>query len=196
MGGITVRPDRGTYHAITADSGGYAIPVLEPGDLYGDLQRIRDRRRNPPGGGRWTSRSFLLDLVRDCRRSGSSLKPSPGRRPPFHRTRCSSAASSTPTGRMWTTISNTAPSTQYGDISDGFSTTANENVAITVSRLSAGTLYHFRLVVVGATATVYGNDRSFVTAPADGTDAPKHLRRRWGLLYRHNVPQMTQNNAQ
>jgi hypothetical protein len=31
MGGISVRPDRGLYHAVTADSGGYAIPLLEAG---------------------------------------------------------------------------------------------------------------------------------------------------------------------
>jgi hypothetical protein len=31
MGGISVRPDRGAYHAVTADSGGYAMPILEAG---------------------------------------------------------------------------------------------------------------------------------------------------------------------
>jgi hypothetical protein len=31
LGGITVQPDQGTYYAVTADSGGYALPILAAG---------------------------------------------------------------------------------------------------------------------------------------------------------------------
>jgi hypothetical protein len=167
MGGITVQPDRGTYHAITADSGGYAIPVLEPGTYtvtFSGSGIDSETLRTVVVG----SRSFLLDLVATAGNQGD----------PEAVTGSASAISSNTVQLTGIVNANGhdvdyyfeyGASTQYGDISDGFSTTANENVAITVSRLSAGTRYHYRLVVVGATATVYGNDRSFETAPADGT---------------------------
>ncbi|MBI5551393.1 MAG: hypothetical protein HY911_07780 [Desulfobacterales bacterium] len=31
LGQITVRPDEGTFYAVTADNGGYALPILSPG---------------------------------------------------------------------------------------------------------------------------------------------------------------------
>jgi hypothetical protein len=32
IGGVTVRPDGGPYYAVTADSGGYAVPIVSSGD--------------------------------------------------------------------------------------------------------------------------------------------------------------------
>ena len=32
IGNVTVRPDKGQYYAVTANSGGYAIPIEDPGD--------------------------------------------------------------------------------------------------------------------------------------------------------------------
>ena len=63
------------------------------------------------------------------------------------------------------------PTTQYGDISEVFSTAANQHIAIAVSELYPGTVYHFRLVVVTDTGTINGNDRSFETVPADGSES-------------------------
>ncbi len=62
--GITVRPDQGQYFAVTADSGGYAFPILAPGTytvtfsgatLSGDVTRSVTI----------AAQSLLLDLLAD-----------------------------------------------------------------------------------------------------------------------------------
>jgi hypothetical protein len=168
MGGITVRPDRGTYHAVTADSGGYAIPLLEAGD-YTVTFSGSGIDGAPTRAVVVDDRSFLLDLAYA---NGDPGAP--------EAVTGSAAAISSNTVQLSGIVNANGQDVDYyfeygathpyGNISDGFSTTANENITIAVSGLSAGTLYHFRLVVVTATATIYGNDRSFVTAPAAGAD--------------------------
>ena len=165
MGGITVRPDRGVYHAVTADSGGYAMPILEAGaytvSFIGSGIGGETHRTVTVEG-----QSHLLDLVTvgDEAITGSA------------------SAISGSTAQLNGTVNANGqdvdyyfeygPTTQYGDISEGFSTTANQTIAIAVSDLSPGTLYHFRLVVFTDTGTIEGNDRSFQTAAAGVSTPP------------------------
>lgn len=166
MGGIAVRPDRGTYHAVTADSGGYAIPLLDAGiytvtfsgsGIVGETVSMVNV----------DNQSFLLDLLY----SNGDPQAITG-----------SATLISPNTVQLNGIVNAngldvdyyfeyGPTTEYGDVSDVFSTTANENITIAVSELSAGRLYHFRLVVVTNTETFYGSDRSFETGLAAGADS-------------------------
>ena len=166
-GGIAVRPDRGTYYAVTADSGGYAIPILEAGSYTVTFSGTRigsEMTRTVSVG----SQSFLLDLVYSNGDPGDPEAVT------------GSASVISPNTVQLNGIVNAnghdvdyyfeyGPTTQYGNISDVFSTTANEDIAIGLSQLSTGTLYHFRLVIVTDTATITGNDRSFETASADGS---------------------------
>jgi len=168
MGGISVRPDRGAYHAVTADSGGYAMPILDAGTytvsfsgsgISGETIRtvIVD------------SRSLLLDLA--------TINGDPG---DAEAITGSASTVSQYTAQLNGTVNANGqdvdyyfeygPTTQYGDISEVFSTTANQHITIPVSALIEGTVYHFRLVVVTDTDTINGNDRSFETAPAGGSD--------------------------
>lgn len=62
MGAITVQPDRGTYHAITADSGGYALPLLETG-AYTVTFSGSGLDSEPTRTVVMDNRSFLLDLA-------------------------------------------------------------------------------------------------------------------------------------
>ncbi len=168
MGGISVRPDRGAYHAVTADSGGYAMPILEAGTYTVTFsgsgisgETIRTVAVD--------NQSQLLDLV--------YINGEPGGADAITG---SASAISQRTAQLNGTVNANGqdvdyyfeygPTTQYGDISDVFSTTANQGIAIAVSALSPETLYHFRLVVVTDTDTINGNDRSFETGPADGSD--------------------------
>ena len=170
MGGITVRPDRGVYHAVTADSGGYAMPILDAGTYTVSFsgsgiggETIRTVAVD--------SQSMLLDLV--------YINGDPG---DAEAITGSASAISEGTAQLNGTVNANGqdvdyyfeygPTTQYGDISDVFSTTANQHIAIAVSALSPGTLYHFRLVVVTDTDTIDGNDRSFETATAGGSAPP------------------------
>jgi len=162
LGGITVHPDHGAYFAVTADSGGYAIPILAadtytvtfsgPG-IVGAVDRTVDVG----------SHSFLLDLV--FTNADSALPQA-----------VTGAASSVAANAVqFNGIVNAnghdvdyyfeyGPTTQYGSISEVFSTQANQSVSITVSDLVAGTRYHYRLVVDAGTAVYPGNDRSVETA--------------------------------
>ncbi|WP_372682082.1 hypothetical protein, partial [Desulfosarcina sp.] len=165
MGGITVRPDRGVYHAVTADSGGYAMPVLEAGaytvSFIGSGIGGETHRTVAVEG-----QSLLLDLVTvgDEAITGSA------------------SAISGSTAQLNGTVNANGqdvdyyfeygPTTQYGHISDVLSTISNQRVAIAVSGLSPGTLYHFRLVVLADAGTIDGNDRSFETAAASGSAPP------------------------
>ena len=169
MGGITVRPDRGVYHAVTADSGGYAMPVLDAGTYT-----VSFIGSGIGGGATRTvaiaDQSQLLDFV--------ALNGDPG---DAEAITGSASAISGSTAQLNGTVNANGqdvdyyfeygPTTQYGDISEGFSTTANQTIAIAVSDLSPGILYHFRLVAVTDTGTIEGNDRSFQTAAA-GVSAP------------------------
>ncbi len=170
MGGITVRPDRGVYHAVTADSGGYAMPILDAGTYT-----VSFIGSGIGGGATRTvavgSQSLLLDLV--------TINGVPGDAEAI--TGSASAISVNTTQLNGVVNANGkdvdyyfeyGPTTQYGDISEVFSTTANQPIATAVTDLIAGTLYHFRLVVVTNTDTIYGNDRSFETAPAGVSDPP------------------------
>jgi len=168
MGGISVRPDRGAYYAVTADSGGYAMPILEAGTYTVSFsgsgisgETIRTVAVD--------SQSMLLDLV--------SINGDPGDADAI--TDSASAISEHTTQLNGTVNANGqdvdyyfeyGPTIQYGDISEVFSTTANQHIAIAVSALSPGTLYHFRLVVATDTGIIDGNDRSFMTPPAGDGD--------------------------
>jgi hypothetical protein len=168
MGGISVRPDRGAYHAVTADSGGYAMPILGAGTYTVSFsgsgisgETIRTVAVD--------SQSQLLDLV--------TINGEPGGAEAITG---SASAISQRTAQLNGTVNANGqdvdyyfeygPTTQYGDISEVFSTTANQHITIPVSALIEGTVYHFRLVVVTDTDTINGNDRSFETAPAGGSD--------------------------
>lgn len=174
MGGITVQPDQGDYFAVTADSGGYAIPILTA-DTYTVVF-------SGPGIGSDVNRtvvvgndSFLLDLVY---------------------TNADPAAPQAVTGSASTVASHSAQlngivnanghdvdyyfeygaTTQYDHTSDAFSTNTNESISINVSGLFADTRYHFRLVAVTGSDIYLGNDRSFettstATAAATGPQA-------------------------
>ena len=167
MGGIDVRPDSGGYYAVTADSGGYAIPV-DAGTYtvtFSGSGLAGDETRTVTVG----DSSFLLDLAYN---GGSPSQPEAvtGAAGSITRTTARLNGRVNANGRDVDYYFEYGATTQYGDVSDVFQTTANQDIAVALSGLSAGTLYHHRLVVVSDTETVYGNDRSFTTATDDTED--------------------------
>lgn len=58
IGGVTVMPDKGTYYAVTAASGGYAIPITAPGSYTVTFSGAASGQQNVTVG----SDSVLLDL--------------------------------------------------------------------------------------------------------------------------------------
>lgn len=164
-GGISVHPFPGVYYAVTADSGGYAVPLLDSGTFavtFSGTQLGSEMTRTVVVG----DHSFLLDLLVDSQVPQAVTG--------------SASLISSDTARLGGIVNANGqdvdyyfefgPTTGYGDISDIRSTQADQNISITVSELSADTDYHYRLVVITGTDTVYGSDRRFRTAPADAAD--------------------------
>jgi hypothetical protein len=48
IGGVRVEPDRGGFFAVTANSGGYAIPITEAGDYVVTFSGSMITYRSPP----------------------------------------------------------------------------------------------------------------------------------------------------
>jgi hypothetical protein len=163
-GGVEVRPDQGDYYAVTGDSGGYAVPIGQSGTYTVTF--------SGPGVESGTTRTVVVgsqSVLLDLLYSGGS--------PGGAEAVTGSAAAISQSSAQLSGIVNAngfdvdyyfeyGPTTQYGEISELFSTTANGSIQIVISDLSGGTLYHYRLAVVTDTTTVYGSDRSFESLSA------------------------------
>lgn len=173
MGGITVMPDSGTYFAVTADSGGYAFPMLAAGTYevtfsgFGITTAIS---RTAVVGGE----SVLLDL----KYSGSSAEEPQAITDPASGITTTSVSLN---GRIITNGHDTDYYFQYGATTGYGTDTATDTVStdtavsVNVSGLNEGTSYHYRLVVTNSQGTSYGSDQAFRTdtmISSNGSSAP------------------------
>jgi hypothetical protein len=163
-GGVEVRPDQGDYYAVTGDSGGYAFPIGQSGTYTVTF--------SGPGVESGTTRtvvvgsqSVLLDLLYSGGLPGGAEAVT-GIAAAISQSSAQLSGIVNANGLDVDYYFEYGPTTQYGEISDLFSTTANGSIQIDISNLSVGTLYHYRLVVVTDTETVYGSDRSFESLSA------------------------------
>ena len=65
------------------------------------------------------------------------------------------------------------PTAAYGTSTVSYSTSANSSVAVSISGLTDGDTYHFRLVASNANGTSFGADRSFVASASSGNPPPQ-----------------------
>lgn len=174
MGGITVMPDSGTYFAITADSGGYAVPIVSAGTyeitFSGNGIAAAISRTAVVG-----SESVLLDL----RYSGSSADEPRAITDPASGITTTSASLN---GRVYANGRDTDYYFQYGT-TNGYGTntptdtvSADTAVLVNVSGLNEDTTYHYRLVATNSQGTSYGSDQTFQTdstnsSSSDGSSA-------------------------
>lgn len=169
IAGVTAMPDQGGYFAVTSNSGGYAIPATSSGtwtiSFSGSAISGTVDRSVAVG-----SQSALLDLVYA---SGAIV--------PEVNTSAASSVTATSAKLNGTVNANgTAciyyfeygPTAAYGTSTVSYSTSANSSVAVTVTGLTTGATYHFRLVASNANGTSLGADRSFV-ASASSTPPPQ-----------------------
>ena len=166
-GSIEVRPDQGPFYAVTGDSGGYALPILEPGTYT----IVFSGSGIAPGTSRTVavgSQSFLLDLV-VAGGTGGGPQAITGEASAIRQNDAWLQGVVNANGQDVDYYFEYGQTIQYGEISDILSTAANTSVQIAVAGLSAGRLYHYRLVVVSDSETFYGNDRSFETTVIGST---------------------------
>lgn len=170
IAGVTAMPDQGGFYAVTADSGGYAIPVTTSGtytiSFSGSAITGTVDRSIAVG-----SQSALLDLEYSA---GSNF--------PEVNTANATAVTETSASLNGTVNANgTAciyyfeygPTTAYGTSTVSYSTSANSSVSVTITGLTANTTYHFRLVAANSFGTSYGVDRSFVASASSGNPPPQ-----------------------
>jgi hypothetical protein len=164
IGGVRVEPDQGDFFAVTANSGGYAIPITAPGTYVvtfsGSMITIPDTRTVTVA-----STSVLLDL----KYAGGSTVPeaNTGLASPVYATSAVLNGTVSPNGLTTTYYFEYGATTAYGLVTASWTTDADASVSATVGALSAQTTYHYRLVATNSSGTSYGPDRSFQTASTD-----------------------------
>jgi hypothetical protein len=164
IGGVRVEPDLGDFFAVTADSGGYAIPVTAAGNytvtFSGSTVTTAVTRAVTVG-----STSVLLDLKYA---SGSfAAAANTGLAAPVYATSAVLNGSISPDGLTTTYYFEYGTSTAYGLTTASRTTDADASVSETIGSLSALTTYHYRMVAANSAGTSYGPDRFFQTAAAD-----------------------------
>jgi len=164
IGGVRVDPDQGDFFAVTANSGGYAIPITAAGNYVvtfsGSMITIPETRTVTVG-----STSVLLDL----KYAGGSTVPEANTGSATSVGSSSAVLNGTvsPNGLTTTYYFEYGTTTAYGLVTGSWTTDADASVSATVGGLSAETTYHYRLVATNSSGTSYGPDRSFQTASTD-----------------------------
>jgi hypothetical protein len=157
MAGITVFPDHGTYYAVTADSGGYAIPITAAGSYRVTF--------NGPGIDGAVTRpaniagvSVLLDLLYT-----SVAQATTGNASDITTNAADLNGTVATHGRTTNFFFQYGTTDAYGSATATESVSADSAVTAAVSGLAESTVYHFRLVASNAQGTSYGDDRTFQT---------------------------------
>lgn len=165
MAGITVAPDHGAYYAVTANSGGFALPILDAGSYQVSFSGtgISPAQTRAAVVG---SQSVLLDLLY-----------TPGAAEPQAITGNASdlsGVSANLNGTVYTNGQATdyyfqyGTTTAYGTDTTTVSTATDASVTTPLTGLAENTTYHFRLVAENSEGTSFGADQTFTTS----TSAP------------------------
>ncbi len=164
LGGVRVEPDQGPYYAVTADGGGYALPVTAAG-IY--LVRFSGAVITTPvtlsaavGAG-----SVLLDFEHV---DGPTPAPEVSTGPATAVTAATAVLNGSvdPKGVSAAFHFEYGPTTAYGATTASRTVSAESSVSETVGDLLPGTIYHYRLVASSSAGTSHGPDRTFSTATA------------------------------
>ncbi|MBI5577625.1 MAG: hypothetical protein HY895_00605 [Deltaproteobacteria bacterium] len=170
IAGVRVEPDQGDFFAVTANSGGYAIPITAAGDYVvtfsGSMVTLPVDRTVSVAAD-----SLLLDLAY----AGDSSVPetNTGLATTIDLTSALLNGTVIPNGLTTTYYFEYGTTSAYGQQTPIRTTDADASVAETVGGLSADTAYHYRLVAANSSGTSYGSDRSFqisstALAPSSG----------------------------
>lgn len=158
MGGITVTPDHGTYYAVTANSGGYAIPITAGGTYAVTFQGPgidpEVTRATDVSG-----QSVLLDLPYT-----SLPQAITGDASDITADAANLNGSVVTHGQATDFFFQYGTTDAYGSTTPTDSGTANSAVTAVISGLSEDTVYHFRLVASNAQGTSHGADQTFQTS--------------------------------
>jgi len=164
IGGVEVAPDQGDFFAVTANSGGYSIPITTTGDYvvtFSGSSITTTVTRTVTV----SSTSVLLDLK--CEGDSTVPEANTGLAAPIYATSAVLNGTVSPNGLSVTYYFEYGTTTAYGLVTASRTTNADASVSETVDGLSAQTTYHYRMVATNSAETSYGPDRFFQTASTD-----------------------------
>jgi len=157
---VSVIPNQGTYYAVTAKSGGYAIPV--------DSGTYSVTFSGPAINGTEIKAVTVGDdsiLLNYLYTDTVFVIPEAITLQAASITRGSADLSGTvnANGITCTYYFEYGQTNGYGETTDSYQTSENSQIAVTVSDLSANEDYHYRLVVTFDSNTIYGQDQLLST---------------------------------
>jgi hypothetical protein len=159
MGGITVSPDHGTYYAVTANSGGYTIPILNAGTydvtFYGP--GIDAGGVTLPAA--VSDQSVLLDLCYIA-----LPKVITGDASDITTNAANLQGSVVTHGQVTDFYFQYGTSDAYGSATPIDSISVDGAVTTGITGLAEDIIYHFRLVASNRQGTSYGDDQTFQTS--------------------------------
>ena len=167
MPGITVMPDSGDFFAVTANSGGYAFPVVSQGTYqvtFSGTGITAPVIRMAVVG----ATSVLLDL----RYTGNNAsEPQAVTSPATDITLDTVNLSGTVYANGYSTdyYFQYGTTTSYGSTTPADSVSSDSTVTAVVSGLTENTTYHYRLVATNDQGTSFGSDQTFQTASSPTT---------------------------
>lgn len=169
MPGITIMPDSSDFFAITANSGGYAFPVVSAGTYQvtfsGNGITAPVTRISIIG-----ATSALLDLKYT---GGNANEPQAFTLPASQIAVDSVNLNGTVYANGFATdyYFQYGTNAQYGTTTPVDSVSTDTSVSAAIAGLNADTLYHYRLVAANGQGTSYGSDQTFQTLSSPTTGA-------------------------
>ena len=168
IGGVTVNPNLGTYFAVTANGGGYAIPITTAGTYvvtFSGSSITAPVTRTAAVG----STSLLLNL----RYIGSDTLPraNTALANPIEPDSALIHGTIVPNDTSVIYYFEYGTNTAYGSATPLRSAQLDISVNENITGLSAGTTYHYRLVATNASGTSTGPDRTFQTTAASSSSS-------------------------
>ena len=163
IAGVTVDPDMGTYYAVTANSGGYAIPITTAGTYVVTFSgtSITTATRTVTVG----STSVLLDL--QYIESNTFPKANTALANPIESDSAVIHGTTVPNDTSAIYYFEYGTTTAYGSATPFRNAQFDISAYETITGLSPDMTYHYRLVATNSYGTSYGPDRSFQTASTD-----------------------------
>ncbi|UCF93936.1 MAG: DUF4214 domain-containing protein [Desulfobacterales bacterium] len=162
ISGVTVRPDHGTYYAVTSNSGGYAIPLLASGEY-----QVSFSGSSLPSeivqGITVGAASVLLDLLVGS--SAGEPQALTGSATGISSTSATVHGTVNPDGESTTYYFEYGTTAGYGLQTTGQSVAVDSEVSAAIAGLSPETTYHYRIVATNSYGTARGADKTFTTWP-------------------------------
>jgi hypothetical protein len=158
IGGVTVSPDEGSFYAVTANSGGYAIPILVPGEIAVTFSgsSLEDEVVQPVTVG---SDSVLVDCMVDQKFYNPEVNTGPAS--VLSSDSVNLAGLVNPNDQSAVYYFEYGTTADLDDVTNEYVVQEESTIVIKVERLDPETTYYYRIVAANSVGTSKGQTASF-----------------------------------